>query len=89
MYRRAYTDLFKRRASLGERHARVEERVSPSTGNGTKCQLLKKSALNSRFRQKWKLAPAPILKGFTPSKALAWRYGRPALHVGGTVFAGP
>ena len=46
--------------------------VSPSTGNGTKCQLLKKFALNLRFRQKWKAQPAALMEGFTPFKTLAW-----------------
>ena len=35
-------------------HARVQERVGPSKGNGAKCQLLKRFALNLRFRQTWK-----------------------------------
>ena len=38
---------------------RVEERVGPFEGNGTKCQLLKKVALNSRIRQSGKL-PSPL-----------------------------
>ena len=52
--------------------ARVEERVGSSKENVAKGQLLKKFALNLRFRQKSKPRICAVLKGFTPSTTLAW-----------------
>ena len=62
--------------SDGGDHTRVEERVGPSKGTGTKCQILK-FALKSRYRQKWRQAPEPVSKIFPPSRLWRGRWGEP------------
>ena len=62
-----------RRGSADSNHARVEERVGQSKGNGAKCQIWKKFALNLRFRLKSKAWISTLLKDFTPSTTLAWK----------------